>query len=663
MDMIPETAARRREMAAQPEVQPCHCGHAPIIRRIKTALLPFGNPTTNATPAFGGMLRHMGMWKFRNSKLPLTLRSLLTRRRSEMADAHRPTIVLAVLALCLVLAGSTLVYAVDGVPGVTADDDTVFLIQINANHDGVTDAAGNFAPTLAGTVTYANDADLGGWVMKMGNNTSNRITVTDNYGGNLISFSSADSTGEKGYTLQMWVYLEPGTFSGGSTALKVGSLSHNLAAYSSAQPHKWRYTCGWMTFPTDTVAAYADQYDYYPVGGTTFNGITPILEGQWVCLAMTYDQPLQCLRSWINNGVDQVRYLGREGDQPVQSNTGQSMRLVSGLRNIRVGAIKLSRGPKKLGKIPPLETYVRQVSYRSKITLTLDHIDPRLDLPLTVVVCCETPNGTIASHSTWPFKTRINNHDRHDIDLPLPYWDWQGNVFGYGIKVYSGENANKKQVYERIVRITNPKPAGGRISFDSNNVITLDGTAIFPLMMYKVDRADYAQLAALGFNVLQPNSDGTKQEQLDAAKAASVYLTLEGSYRSASKMDTINTYEDDTGLGAWYSYDEPYGDLSRLMESYNAVKLADRYTPIIICQNNGHRYNESAEGCDIFLIDPYPLPNVSLRSVYDATRKAVATVNNEKPVWTVLDFYHHGTSDKRPTLQELRCMAYEALIA
>jgi len=567
------------------------------------------------------------------------------------------------MAAYLLQIGLSQVFAVDGVPGVTADTDTIFLLQVNSTHDGVTDATGHFEPTLDGTVTFANDAELGGWAMIFGDDSANRINVSDDNDGNLISFDSADSTGEKGFTLQIWAYLEPGAFSGGIMALKAGSFAYALDEYTGAQPHIWRFTNSWTTFPSDTVAASGRQYDYYPIGGATFNGRFPIMEGEWVCLSMTYDESLQCYRSWINDGVDQVRYLSRLGDQQVQSDHSKILTFAHGMKNIRIGAVKLSKGPKMLGDMPPLETYMRQNPFQGKLTLVLDHVDPRLALPLTVVVGGETPNSTISSHSTWPFVTEINDHDRHNFDLPLPIYDWQGSVFRYAVKIYSGEGANKRQVYERNVEITNPKPTGGRIGIDSNNVMSIDGTPVFPFMMYKVNRDDYAQLAELGFNMIQPNSNRSKQEQLDAAEAAGVYLTLEGSARSESKLDDVYAYEGDAGLGVWMSYDEPYGDLTRLQDSYNAMKLADRYTPVYICQNNSSRYNETAAACDIFAIDPYPIPNVSLRFVYDMTARAVAAVDNERPVWVILDQYNIGASDKRPTLQELRCMAYEAFIA
>jgi hypothetical protein len=76
-------------------------------------------------------------------------------------------------------------------------------------------------------------------------------------------------------------------------------------------------------------------------------------------------------------------------------------------------------------------------------------------------------------------------------------------------------------------------------------------------------------------------------------------------------------------------------------------------------QNNNTRFAETAEGADILACDPYPIPNVSLRYVADATAAAVRSVAGMKPVWTILDQY----GDKRPSLQELRCMAYLAIIA
>jgi hypothetical protein len=78
---------------------------------------------------------------------------------------------------------------------------------------------------------------------------------------------------------------------------------------------------------------------------------------------------------------------------------------------------------------------------------------------------------------------------------------------------------------------------------------------------------------------------------------------------------------------------------------------------VLIVQNNYSRLQDTAPACDIIATDPYPVPNVSLRAVADATLAARRAVADRKPVWTVLPQY----GGKVPTREELRCMAWLAI--
>ena len=44
--------------------------------------------------------------------------------------------------------------------------------------------------------------------------------------------------------------------------------------------------------------------------------------------------------------------------------------------------------------------------------------------------------------------------------------------------------------------------------------------------------------------------------------------------------------------------------------------------PVVVVQNNYSRLQDTAMGADVLGVDPYPVPNVSLRAVPDATKAA-----------------------------------------
>ena len=127
--------------------------------------------------------------------------------------------------------------------------------------------------------------------------------------------------------------------------------------------------------------------------------------------------------------------------------------------------------------------------------------------------------------------------------------------------------------------------------------------------------------------------------------------------RPLANLHTLAAAKDHPATLLWYGDDEPWGDITRLHESYNTIKLLDPHLPVLIVQNNYSRLQDTAPAADILATDPYPVPNVSLRAVADATQSATRAVAGRKPVWTVLPQY----GGKVPTREELRCMAWVAI--
>jgi hypothetical protein len=145
------------------------------------------------------------------------------------------------------------------------------------------------------------------------------------------------------------------------------------------------------------------------------------------------------------------------------------------------------------------------------------------------------------------------------------------------------------------------------------------------------------------------------QSLLKAAQSAGVHLSMGAKTHVAAL--------DQPALALWYIADEPWVTLHKLIVSYNAAKALDPDVPTLIVQNNLTRMSESAEGTDIIGCDPYPIPRVSLRAVSYATDATVRAVAGIKPVWTVVCQYKYAHDDKRPSLQELRCMFRLAIIS
>jgi len=228
-----------------------------------------------------------------------------------------------------------------------------------------------------------------------------------------------------------------------------------------------------------------------------------------------------------------------------------------------------------------------------------------------------------------------------------------------------------------MIRVANARvTADKRILVRPDKRISVNGKTLFPLVMYHVQVEDFPQVAGLGFHYITPRAPrspfldfGRKtseefanmQTALDAAKQAGVQLILPA---RISNLDPVFRFKDHPAVGGWAVYDEPWGvSLDKMVDSFNAIKMLNQEIPILCPQNNLTRMSETSEGVDILACDPYPIPRVSLRMVADATRAARRAVADLKPVWTLIDQYQASDDDKRPTLEELRCMLYLSIAA
>ncbi|MBI4915346.1 MAG: hypothetical protein HY825_05810 [Acidobacteria bacterium] len=493
--------------------------------------------------------------------------------------------------------------------------------------------------------TGADDPDVGPY-LKFGGGGDNRITVAD---GGRIGL-------EGGCTLEVRLLIEDEkTLSaGGLLAVKDGSFSFALK--------DGKLNNGGMAFPKQRVATTSlMQRKHYPVDDETFFGATPIPVNRWVHLAVTYDERMKVIRTWVDGGVDRTRYLAREDEAPLLSDPTKAVEFLRGMKNVRVAAIKLSRGARQLGAVPPLEAYVQQLPFQDKIAVCVDHVDRSLPLPVEIAVILETPAGTTSLAA----RVSLDSHDRRQIFVDTP--PWKGALHTLAVKAY----ARNQMIFSRSVRVTTARPGGGR-RVNPDRSLTVSGKPLFPLVIYHVFPEDYAAVAEMGFNVVMPRGLSLKymglgggpdpiadaRACLDEARRQGVSLMVPGNTVFGS-LEGVHALRGHPALLGWMGFDEPWGSLEKVLESYNVVKLLDPDSPVYCVQNNPTRFAETAEGADILAADSYPIPNVSLRDVAFRTAAAARAVAGLKPVWTILGQY----GDNRPSLQELRCMAYLAVIS
>ena len=534
----------------------------------------------------------------------------------------------------------TAAFAADGapVPRVSADAQTVFLLQADAAKGTLADKTGRFQPVVSGGEVI-EDATWGA-CLKLGDGDKNGITIKDD---GTLSF-------ERGMTLDAWVcFDEPLPVKGASLALKVGSFSWDLM--------KGKLNTAWMVFPSEEIFTTAPlQFKYYPVGGDTINGLMNVPLKKWTRLTMAYDEALGAVTTSIDGMTDRRRFRYR-GPQRLQCDGRSPLTLLQGFKNVRIGALHLRNGRPRLSP-PALEVYANALPFQDKVMLTFDHIDPDLPLPVGVAIIWEKPSGSAETLRT----LTLASHARQEVLLDAPTWKDSLHT------ITVNATAAGRAVFTKNLRVANVKPAG-RVMIHSDHTLSRDGKKIFPLLMYHAMPEHFPIMAEMGINTVlndfclyranRASRDGYARDlaqTLDAAARHQLGIIVSAN-AAYGKLFTIPVAKDHPALLAWYGDDEPWGDLTRLHESYNTLKMLAPDPPVLIVQNNYSRLQDTAPACDIIATDPYPVPNVSLRAVVDATLAARRAVADRKPVWTVLPQY----GGKVPTREELRCMAWLAI--
>lgn len=535
----------------------------------------------------------------------------------------------------------------------TVDNHTVALLQPAAD-GAMTDAKSTFTPTVKGATTI-DDPQLGK-VLQFGDEKGNGISISDD---GKLDFSKA-------ITLEMMIQLQQPDAKtpnpGGGAFVKMGSF------YTSLKKNK--LNVDWLVPPSVPVATSTDkQYKFYPVGGTGFPGRVDIPANEWVHLAFSYNPDLRLARVWINGELDQKYYLPdrdipgkKPGILPLQNNPKSSLSFASGMKNVRIGDIRVSNIVRAITPLTPFESYFMALPYREKPAVIIDHIDAGR-LPLDV---------TIKSGDTELKRVTLTDAARKVL-----FYDPPAAKDKYALTVTAASQG--QQVYLRQKDVYAGDNRKDPVHFDANNRFIVNGKPVFPIVIYHTFKEDIPQLAKLGFTAFSgarypnqtllglpmrtPEQIAMMREYLDAAKANGMYMAMTSGIFAAGGGSTklnesgIKTFDNDPGVLFWYGADEPGAKrIAQLRDAFVTTKQWQT-KPVLVLTNRGDHVPRVAEVGDIVGVDPYPLPNISLRDVADRTKLAVQSTDGLKPVFTAIPQYDW----QLPTLEELRCMAYLAI--
>lgn len=134
---------------------------------------------------------------------------------------------------------------------------------------------------------------------------------------------------------------------------------------------------------------------------------------------------------------------------------------------------------------------------------------------------------------------------------------------------------------------------------------------------------------------------------------------------AAQIAEDVEAHRDDPALLCWYLSDEPAGrgnPPDRYIAHNRQVKELDPYHPTTMVFCVPSKAHEYADGMDILMVDPYPIPRGSVTAVADTVDLVRNATGGAMPIWCVPQAFGGGEAWARePSWQEQRCMTYMAI--
>lgn len=214
-----------------------------------------------------------------------------------------------------------------------------------------------------------------------------------------------------------------------------------------------------------------------------------------------------------------------------------------------------------------------------------------------------------------------------------------------------------------------------------NGPVLVEGQPFFPVIAYHPAIADYPYLKDIGINTVQgintTNLDAI-QAQLDGAQANGLKLlvTLYNNMKVKENFDLtrsiVTRFKDHPAVLGYMIMDEPSGHgitQQELLDAYKLIRSIDANHPTYMVEGSPAVYRSTGQAADILVTDVYPYNSVYMQpitAVGDGVRKAVADVEDVKPVWTVLQMFRLSPPSPwnyLPTIDEVRNMAYQSFLA
>ncbi len=190
----------------------------------------------------------------------------------------------------------------------------------------------------------------------------------------------------------------------------------------------------------------------------------------------------------------------------------------------------------------------------------------------------------------------------------------------------------------------------------------------FPVGIFNAKVEDLPDIRAAGFNALQSYDDRPDSIKQMASTSARLGLKFLPNFRRY-RADISQQLGGRPELLGFYIEDEPEGR-SVPVKSMQALKEAlKRDNPGVlttVAMLRPQMVGAYREAADVFMLDPYPVPNMPMTWMSDTLEEAARHVPRER-LWAVVQAFggskwaKHGWP-RLPTYMEMRCLTYLAVV-
>jgi hypothetical protein len=336
------------------------------------------------------------------------------------------------------------------------------------------------------------------------------------------------------------------------------------------------------------------------------------------------------------------------------------------------------RDTRKIPGVEPSRVYFCRVTGHSGKLLALEggpdrngrvwcrikHIRPRTDYLLEFVAYrLKYTNGVSLEVEIFGQRHVINQHLSYGRVQPIFLRINSGTTRGTTVLTIS--NPHREVLVFGSPSLRTAGPSRENIGAQANSLRLPN---FFPVGIYGASPGDLAEIRSAGFNAVQSYESRPDTIRRMAATSARLGLKYLANVRG-DQADISRELGGRPEILGFYLEDEPEGGSvppKRIEVLKESLKRDHPEVLTAVAMLRSQMVAEYKDAADVFMVDPYPVPNMPMTWLADSLEEAARHVPQER-LWAVVQAFGGAKWAKEgwprpPTYMEMRCLTYLAVV-